>query len=61
MTTQQAGMESAVRPLGRHVVLYCGLCEAIVPFIKAVAGPVKDWPHCPIHQDRPLTIRSVSP
>lgn len=48
-------------PLGLHAVLYCGTCEAIVFFEKAATGPVKDWPYCPVHQKRPLMVRSVSP
>jgi hypothetical protein len=50
-----------VGPLGVHAVLYCGTCETIVAFEKAATGPVKAWPYCPIHQERPLMVRSVSP
>jgi hypothetical protein len=48
------------RALGLQAVLYCGTCEAIVTFEKAAIGPVKDWPYCPLHQERPLMVRAVS-
>src|SRR5215510_9113523 len=50
----------SVSSLGLHAALYCGTCKVVVAFEKAITGPVKDWPYCPIHQ-KPLMVRPASP
>jgi hypothetical protein len=60
-TEPQRLAKHTLSPLGLHVVLYCGSCQAIVVFDKARTGPVKDWPYCPVHQENPLIVRPVSP
>ena len=52
---------NSVRSLGVHAALYCGTCAVIVAFEKAITGQVKDWPYCPVHQQKPLMVRPVSP
>jgi len=52
---------NSVSSLGLHAALYCGTCQLIVAFEKAITGPVKDWPYCPIHQQKPLMVRPASP
>lgn len=60
-------LQSQVRELewsawlaGNPALLFCGACHAPVPADRVVEGLLPDWPYCPIHRNRPLTIRSAS-
>jgi hypothetical protein len=43
-----------------QIALYCSFCEAAIPNDRAVDGPIQDLPHCPVHQEHPLTIRPAT-
>lgn len=45
---------------GNPALLYCGACQAPISSEKAMEGPMQDWPYCPVHPNRPLTVRSAS-
>lgn len=49
-----------VQPVGKQALLYCGACQAVIPYSKVAAGLMPDWPYCPVHQGKPLMVRDVS-
>ena len=53
-------LDAMVRSVGRQTVLHCGDCNRSVGFQDAVPGPVRDWPYCPTHPDKALTIRAAT-
>jgi hypothetical protein len=53
-------LEAGVRPSGKEAVLYCGACNANLPYGEVVAGSVQGWPYCPVHHERPLMVYSIS-
>ena len=46
---------------GTPALLYCGDCDAAVSCEKVIEGPLQDWPYCPVHENKPLTIHSALP
>ncbi len=52
-------LSSVAQFAGKQAVLYCGLCQQHVPFGQVVAGPVPDWPYCPAHHEKPLTVEAA--
>jgi hypothetical protein len=52
--------EGGIHPVGGHAMLYCGACEASVAYRDVVPGPIRDWPYCPVHQDKTLMVCSTS-
>src|SRR5262245_66082068 len=48
---------NSVRSLGLHAALYCGTCQLIVAFEKAITEPVKDCPYCPTHHQTRIMVR----
>ena len=61
LASQLRELEKAAWLAGNPALLYCGACEAEVSPESATEGPLRDWPYCPIHEDKPLTIHSASP
>jgi hypothetical protein len=53
-------LAAVLGPEGHRAVLYCGACETEISYEEAAAGPIRDWPYCPVHQDRPLMICSTA-
>jgi hypothetical protein len=39
-----------------QALLYCGVCQAAVPYHDTVAGEIDEWPYCPVHQEKPLAV-----
>lgn len=52
-------LDSVVRRAGERALLYCGACQAVVPYSHAMAGLIPDWPYCPVHQGKPLMVRAA--
>lgn len=57
LAVQLRELERAAWLAGNPVALYCSLCEATVSSQDAMDGPLRDWPHCPLHAQTPLVIR----
>lgn len=60
LTSQLRELERVAWLAGNPALLYCGVCEAAVSSQNAVEGPLQDWPYCPIHTNKPLTIHSAT-
>jgi hypothetical protein len=39
-----------------QALLYCGICQAAVSYHDTVNGEIDEWPYCPVHQEKPLTV-----
>ncbi len=61
LTTQLRDLELAAWSAGNPALFYCGACEAAVASKDAIEGPLKNWPYCPIHTQKPLMIHAASP
>jgi hypothetical protein len=53
-------LDTTARRVGKHALLYCARCRSVIPYARVLAGPIQDWPYCPIHKELPLTVRAES-
>lgn len=53
-------LAAVLGPEGHRALLYCGACEADISYGEAAAGPIENWPYCPVHHQKPLMICSTS-
>lgn len=52
-------LAAIVRSAGKDAVLYCAACRDGIAYDRVVVGPIREWPYCPNHPERPLLIRSA--
>lgn len=52
-------LATVVRAAGKEAILYCTACQAVISYSQVVAGPIRRWPYCPHHPEKPLMFRSA--
>jgi len=59
LKSQLRQLERVAWLVGNPSLLYCWACRAAVSSEHAIEGALDDWPYCPIHKKKPLTIHSA--